>query len=116
MDHPIEQLHIKTPYKPELRKLVRHNMDMSYHVNRAIEMYLSQPAIQASLVELKKEPEAASKPFPCPTPDLNEDCAGCTDGRSEGTHAGCTRQHGHVGCELAEAKKRPEVTIKNDGV
>lgn len=34
----------------------------------------------------------------CAHPDLDADCSGCTDGRSEGTHQGCTRQHGHVGC------------------
>jgi hypothetical protein len=42
----------------------------------------------------------------CPSPKLDGDCAGCTDRRSEGTHAGCTRQHGHVGCRLAVKPSR----------
>lgn len=42
--------------------------------------------------------------------DLLPDCSGCTDGNSEGTYAGCTRQHGHVGheaekCPYQEAPK-----------
>lgn len=37
----------------------------------------------------------------CSDPDLKSDCSGCTDKRSEGTHQGCTKQHGHVGCRLS---------------
>lgn len=29
---------------------------------------------------------------------LDSNCSGCTDPNSEGTHQGCTREHGHVGC------------------
>lgn len=36
----------------------------------------------------------------CVYPNLEGDCSGCTDGRSEGTHQGCTKQHGHIGCDL----------------
>lgn len=46
---------------------------------------------------LKQRP--LSKGFPCPVPQLDRDCSGCTDRNSEGTHQGCTRQHGHVGCD-----------------
>lgn len=59
-----------------------------------------------------KEPEISDKkqslfggvisiPYPCSDPELSHDCAGCTDRHSEGTHAGCTKQHGHVGCDKA---------------
>lgn len=37
---------------------------------------------------------------PCSSSTLEYDCSGCTDRHSEGTHQGCTKQHGHVGCEL----------------
>lgn len=62
MQDQLEQIHFKTLYKPALRKLVRHNMDISYHVNCAIAMYLSRPDI-AALVELPTEPEAETTPF-----------------------------------------------------
>lgn len=43
----------------------------------------------------------ARRPKPeCSDPDLQSECSGCTDDRSEGTHQGCTKQHGHVGCKL----------------
>lgn len=32
---------------------------------------------------------------------LISQCSGCTDKNSEGTHQGCTEQHGHVGCDHA---------------
>lgn len=41
------------------------------------------------------------KPQPCSSPDLDEHCSGCNDPRSEGTHAGCTIEHSHVGCDEA---------------
>lgn len=43
------------------------------------------------------------EPPPCSNPDLDSDCSGCTDLKDDpmgGTHQGCTRQHGHVGCVL----------------
>lgn len=42
--------------------------------------------------------------FPCPHWDSTQlpDCSGCTDRNSEGTHQGCTKQHGHVGCDLSD--------------
>ncbi len=42
------------------------------------------------------------KPHPCSCPDLSDECSGCFDPDPlGGTHAGCTKQHGHVGCDLA---------------
>lgn len=38
---------------------------------------------------------------PCSSPTLEYDCTGCTDRHSEGTHQGCTKQHGHIGCNLS---------------
>lgn len=38
--------------------------------------------------------------------DLSESCSGCTDPRSEGTHQGCTKEHGHVGCNLAPTEQK----------
>lgn len=37
----------------------------------------------------------------CNDPMLVDQCSGCTDRNSEGTHQGCTEQHGHVGCHRA---------------
>ena len=42
---------------------------------------------------------------PCTDPTLSEDCSGCSDPHSEGTHQGCTKQHGHVGCDLSVTTK-----------
>lgn len=46
--------------------------------------------------------------WPCSTPKPDQDCSGCTDPRSEGTHQGCTKQHGHVGCAEATQEPRTE--------
>lgn len=43
-------------------------------------------------------------PHECSDPKLSRDCSGCTDLRGDpmgGTHQGCTKQHGHIGCNLA---------------
>jgi hypothetical protein len=76
--------------------------------------------VRAALVELEKQTEPIDHPpFPCPTPNLDEHCSGCTDPRSEGTHAGCTIEHGHVCCDLAGSapkKKRGRGTRKHGGV
>lgn len=37
-------------------------------------------------------------------------CTGCTDERSEGTHQGCTIEHGHIGCDLSVPVATEEVT------
>lgn len=37
----------------------------------------------------------------CADPKLKRECTGCTDKKSEGTHQGCTKQHGHVGCKIS---------------
>lgn len=50
----------------------------------------------------------------CPDPNLEGDCPGCTDLRDDplgGTHAGCTKQHGHIGCEF---DKKAEVKCHTD--
>jgi hypothetical protein len=42
------------------------------------------------------------KPSKCPTPQLDTHCSDCAYPETgEGTHRGCTIEHGHVGCELA---------------
>lgn len=48
--------------------------------------------------------ECHTAPFECPDPELKRHCSGCTDRYSEGTHAGCTIEHGHVGCDLSHSK------------
>ncbi len=47
--------------------------------------------------------------------DLSEDCSGCIDPNTEGTHSGCTKQHGHVGCDVAIGKLRSTPTQGPDG-
>lgn len=56
------------------------------------ELYPVKPDIFAQTYEPAQKPA-------CANPDLDSDCSGCTDDRSEGTHQGCTKQHGHVGCD-----------------
>lgn len=51
--------------------------------------------------------------FPCPHKNQPlPECSGCSDPNSEGTHQGCTKQHGHVGCDLAspQDQKKPKKT------
>lgn len=38
---------------------------------------------------------------------LTNHCSGCTDSKSEGTHQGCTIEHGHVGCSLSPQSAQP---------
>lgn len=47
------------------------------------------------------EPIQPPTPQPCTDPELRHDCTGCTDPNTEGTHQGCTKHHGHVGCALS---------------
>ena len=54
---------------------------------------------------MKKKPK-------CSDPKLQHDCTGCTDRHSEGTHQGCTKQHGHVGCALAKSDGWPVEKVK----
>jgi hypothetical protein len=46
---------------------------------------------------------------------ITADCSGCSDPNSEGTHQGCTVQHGHVGCEYAKEVKRSRDTMMRKG-
>lgn len=64
---------------------------------------LANPAIQVDGVpmqaEIGKKLTEVFKPHLCSNPELSSDCSGCTDDHTEGTHQGCTKQHGHVGCD-----------------
>jgi len=51
---------IETTQNTALDAISTERVVKSEHIRRAIDMYLSQPAIQEALVELKKEPEALS--------------------------------------------------------
>jgi hypothetical protein len=89
------------------------------HIRRAIDMYLSRPAIQAALVELEKEPEAQElaptdvQSYPCASPKLDEHCSGCTDPDLFGaTHQGCTIEHG---CELLARTKAYDSLLHRHG-
>ena len=53
--------------------------------------------------EMTREPEWHK----CMDPKLSRHCTGCTDGRSEGAHQGCKKEHGHVGCDIVKGAGWP---------
>jgi hypothetical protein len=59
-------------------------------------------SIRSNSDEPMLQPKSEPKSHPCSDPELKSHCSGCTDIRSEGTHQGCTIEHGHVGCDLAK--------------
>src|SRR3990167_7152348 len=51
----------------------------------------------------------------CSDPNLESDCSGCTDLRDDplgGTHSGCTKQHGHIGCDKVKSPDTKERCTK----
>lgn len=59
-----------------------------------------------SLLPSKDEASKDKVVFTCPCPDLKDHCNGCTSRYSEGTHQGCTVEHGHAGCHLASKETK----------
>src|SRR3990167_10905451 len=58
-----------------------------------------------------------AKVWACQDPNLESNCSGCTDLRDDrmgGTHSGCTKQHGHIGCDKVNSPNKLPSSPKLD--
>lgn len=95
------------------------DQDMRESMKRQLDNAIPNPMIQdldgyaeamKSNIEILQgddRPQRKAKRPKCSDPELSHDCTGCTDRHSEGTHQGCTKQHGHVGCDRATSDAWP---------
>lgn len=85
-----------------IEKIAWETMDLCTNSQKFKDELLSYLATSKSKAEEVKKPQVHYPPSPCTDPDLKEDCSGCTYLKNDpmgGTHQGCTKQHGHVGCD-----------------